>query len=286
LAICFGLHAWPTGDPDADRGVGRSTSGPRIEGPSGAVNAPDSRSCTYSRSRSLAASLLTFGRHVCRFSLPLRDDGPIVQRAAAGRRVAAQLPGSPSVRRSRSAALRVRHPSDRPPSVGRVAVPISVLLHILGQQNGVQWEWNGESLLAYREAGVRVGWADNAAPCADQMPCRHDTCRNQEDVTHEAECHPGAGPRPDLPALPPRSRRPQGPSWKRAGSAVNPRRVWSATWGSASAASSPRTPAPRRCTSPGIYVQRVQDAALQSDLIAYLDARARDRRRPDLLPGA
>jgi hypothetical protein len=215
LAICFGLHAWPTGDPDADRGVGRSTSGPRIEGPSGAVNAPDSRSCTYSRSRSLAASLLTFGRHVCRFSLPLRDDGPIVQRAAAGRRVAAQLPGSPSVRRSRSAALRVRHPSDRPPSVGRVAVPISVLLHILGQQNGVQWEWNGESLLAYREAGVRVGWADNAAPCADQMPCRHDTCRNQEDVTHEAECHPGAGPRPDLPALPPRSRRPQGPSWKR-----------------------------------------------------------------------
>jgi hypothetical protein len=33
-------------------------------------------------------------------------------------------------------------------------------------------------------------------------------------------------------------------------------------------------------------VQRVQDAALQSDLIAYLDARARDRRRPDLLPGA
>jgi hypothetical protein len=71
-----------------------------------------------------------------------------------------------------------------------------------------------------------------------------------------------------------------------AGSAVNPRRVWSATWGSASAASSPRTPAPRRCTSPGIYVQRVQDAALQSDLIAYLDARARDRRRPDLLPGA
>jgi hypothetical protein len=40
------------------------------------------------------------------FSLPLRDDGPIVQRAAAGRRVAAQLPGSPSVRRSRSAALR------------------------------------------------------------------------------------------------------------------------------------------------------------------------------------
>ena len=41
----------------------------------------------------------------------------------------------------------------------------------------------GESLSAHRDADVRVGRAENAAPRADQMPCRHGTCRNQEDVT-------------------------------------------------------------------------------------------------------
>ena len=52
---------------------------------------PPSRSCTYSRSRSLSTSFAVFGRFAACLRLPLRDRRPVLRLAAAGRGVAAQL---------------------------------------------------------------------------------------------------------------------------------------------------------------------------------------------------
>ena len=70
---------------------------------------PTSRSCTYSRSRSLATSFAGLGAPRQQLGLPLRDRRPVVEPAAAGRRVAAQLPRDR--RRARGpAAARSRAP--------------------------------------------------------------------------------------------------------------------------------------------------------------------------------
>ena len=70
-----------------------------------AISAPANRSCTYSRSRLLSASLLTFGRRAFRSAFHLAIEAQIVEPAAAGCGVSTQIWR--------------RHPNHRPPRPAR-----------------------------------------------------------------------------------------------------------------------------------------------------------------------
>src|SRR5579884_596247 len=92
LAICSGLHActhlrsrrWGLLMP-----FHFGPGGPTIR-PSGARTTPESRSCTYSRNRSLVAILAIFGRRARRSACHC-DRRSVVRRIGPGRRVAPEL---------------------------------------------------------------------------------------------------------------------------------------------------------------------------------------------------
>ena len=105
FAICSGLHAVahrrscaasvsPTDPPHL--------GGPATGSPSGRSIMPARRSCTYSRSRSLATSFAVFGRRARRSACHCAVDARYSSRHVRGRRVAPQLPRD---RRRRPAEL-------------------------------------------------------------------------------------------------------------------------------------------------------------------------------------
>src|SRR3954453_18100055 len=92
--ICCRLPAVPHLRPGR-RGLLRPfhglAAGPATAVPSGRRTVPARRSCTYSRSRSSAASLAVLGRRATSSGLPLRDRRSVLELAATRGRVASQL---------------------------------------------------------------------------------------------------------------------------------------------------------------------------------------------------